>query len=139
MSTHSIGFVQELGWHIDLIVPIPLSKQRNKERGYNQIALVAYPLAMQMGIKYLPQAVIRRKHTLSQVGLNALERRNNVKGAFWANPKMVSNRSVLLMDDVATIGSTLASASQALCEAGATNVYAFTLTRALSHRDLNVI
>ena len=139
LSKHSFGFRNGLGWHFDLMVPILLSRQRNKERGYNQIALVARPLALQLGNKYLPQGLIRRKHTLSQVGLSAQERRDNVEGAFWANPKLVSNKSILIMDDVATTGSTLDSASQALFEAGVTTGYAFTLTRAMAHHSLNVI
>jgi predicted amidophosphoribosyltransferase len=73
------------------------------------------------------------------VGLSALERRNNVEGAFWANLKVFSNKSVLLMDEVATTGSTLDSASQALYEAGVINVYAVTVTSALAHHGLNVI
>jgi ComF family protein len=119
-----------------VVVPIPLSSQRHKERGYNQITLVAYPFSLQMRLRYSSHLLIRKKHTLSQVGLTATERKKkNVEGAFWADAKLSNGKSILLMDDVATTGSTLSAAAAALVEAGATRVYAFTLARALSHSD----
>jgi len=58
-----------------------------------------------------------------------------VEGALWADAKLTNGKSNLLMDDVATTGSTLSAAAAALVEAGATRVYAFPLARALSHSD----
>jgi len=135
LSNHIRHYMRSIDWQIDVVVPIPLSSQRHKERGYNQIALVAYPFSLQMRLGYSSHLLIRKKHTLSQVGLSAVERKKNVEGAFWADAKLTNGKSILLMDDVATTGSTLSAAAAALVEAGATRVHAFTLARALSHSD----
>jgi ComF family protein len=124
---------------IDIVVPVPLSNKRYKERGYNQIALVAHPFSLQMGLVYSSRILIRKKHTLSQVGLSAIERKKNVEGAFWADAQLTTGKSILLMDDVATTGSTLAAAASALVDAGASRVYALTLARALSHHGLETV
>jgi len=121
-----------LGWDIEMIIPVPLSPQRLSERGYNQVALVAHPLAMIKNWKYAPKALKRVKHTRSQVGLNAQERQNNVRNAFHADPRLVNGRKILLIDDVATTGATLLSASESLMDAGAHHVYALTTARAVS-------
>ena len=138
LSEVLVSSIQELRWSVDQIIPIPLSNQRYKERGYNQIAIVAFPLSLQLNINFSSKALLRKKHTRSQVGLSAEERKANVEGAFWADPEKVKEKTVLIMDDVATTGSTLAAASQALVDAGASKVYAFTIARALSHHGLNI-
>ena len=66
------------------------------------------------------------------MGLSAEERQSNVRGAFISDHKIVKDKSVLLMDDVATTGATLAAASQAIIEAGAKQVHALTVAKALS-------
>jgi predicted amidophosphoribosyltransferase len=91
-----------------------------------------------MDLVYLPDALIRKRHTHSQVGLSDMERKQNVEGAFWANPRLISGKSVLLMDDVATTGSTPAAASDSLVASGASKVFAFTLARALAHHGFNI-
>jgi ComF family protein len=130
--------MKSLNWTVDLVVPVPLSRKRYKERGYNQIALVAQPFSHQMGLAYSPKVLVREKHTISQVGLSALERKKNVEGAFWADSNLITGKSILLMDDVATTGSTLAAAASALVASGASRVYALTLARALSHHGLDI-
>lgn len=131
-------YVEALNWDIDMLVPIPLSQQRLSERGYNQVALIAHPLAMIHRWNYAPGALQRIKYTRSQVGLTVEQRQENVNNAFLANPRLVHNKKVLLMDDVATTGATLNSASRALVEAGASNVYALTAARAISQRGLDI-
>ena len=121
-----------LDWEIEMIVPIPLSPLRLEQRGYNQVALIAQPLAMLMNWEYCPKALHRVKNTRSQVGLSPGERRENVQNAFSANPRLIKNRKILLMDDVATTGATLSSASKSLLEAGSCTVYALTAARAVS-------
>jgi ComF family protein len=129
------GFVQSLQWDVDMLVPVPLGKKRLKERGYNQVALVARPLAYELGLQYAPQGLWKSRETRSQVGLNVSQRRKNVSKAYQAERKVVSGRSILLMDDVATTGSTIQSGAEALLSAGAREVYAATIARALSHHD----
>lgn len=137
LSNHLVPFMKTLNWDVDMVVPVPLSNQRYKERGYNQIALVAHPFSLQMRLVYSSKVLARKKHTISQVGLSATERKKNVEGAFWADAKLTTGKSILLMDDVATTGSTIAAAASALTEAGASRVYALTLARALSHHGLD--
>jgi ComF family protein len=128
-----------LGWDIEMIVPIPLSQQRFSERGYNQVALVARPLAMIKNWKYEPKALKRVKHTRSQVGLSTHERQDNVRNAFYADPRIIADKKILLIDDVATTGATLLSASKSLVGAGARDVYALTTARAVSRYGLDIV
>jgi len=132
------SFVRELNWPIDLVVPIPLGKHRLKERGYNQVGMIAKPLAMALNLKYAPGALTRLKETRSQVGLSKVERKENVSYAFQAGAG-VKEKVVLVMDDVSTTGSTLSSSAEALYRSGAKDVYAFTVARALPHHGLRQV
>ena len=126
-----------LQWPVQAIIPVPLGKNRLKERGYNQTALVARPLAHEVGMEYLPQALRKTRETRSQVGLTASQRQENVHNAYQADPEIVKRRSILLMDDVATTGSTISACTESLLSAGAQDVYVLTIARALSHHNLN--
>lgn len=135
LASQMIDFVRGLGWQIDMIVPIPLGIKRQKERGYNQVALVARPLAIALGLEYAPQVLTRRRETRSQVGLSKDARRENVHGVFEAGVH-VNGKTVLVMDDVATTGSTLSAGAEALFSSGAKDVYALTVARALPRHGL---
>ena len=137
LASQMVGFVKSLQWTTDLLIPVPLGKKRLQERGYNQVALVAQPLAYYMGVDYLPQALWKARETRSQVGLNIRQRSENVQHAYLADSRRVQGKSILLMDDVSTTGSTISSCTDALLAAGAREVYAITIARALSHHDLN--
>ena len=137
LALHVSEFVRSLDWKVDLLIPVPLGKKRLKARGYNQVELVAEPLAYEIGWQYAPAALWKSRETRSQVGLSISQRKENVLGAYQADPEIVNCKSVLLMDDVATTGSTIQSCSRALLNAGARDVYALTIARALSHHDLN--
>jgi ComF family protein len=130
-------FVRSLGWPIEIMIPVPLGKKRLKERGYNQVGLVARPLAYQLGWMYAPHGLWKTRETRSQVGLTVLQRRENVQKAYQADPRVVKRRSVLIMDDVATTGSTILSCTDALLCAGAQEVYVLTIARALSRHGLD--
>jgi ComF family protein len=132
-------FLDQLGWQADAVIPIPLSDQRLNERGYNQVDLIAHPLARIFSWQYLPRALSRARHTRSQVGLSSSERRQNVSGAFRAQPRFIREKNILLVDDVATTGATLDSASQALLAGGAKKVYALTFAKALQKHGLDQI
>jgi ComF family protein len=137
LAIQMVDFVRSLQWKVDVVIPAPLGRQRLKERGYNQVALVAKPLAYELGLEYAPKALWKSRETRSQVGLTISQRRENVSQAYQADPSAVKRKSVLLMDDVATTGSTIASSTEALLAAGAHEVFALTIARALSHHDLN--
>ena len=128
------GFVRSRQLDIDTLIPVPLGKKRQKERGYNQVALVARSLAYERGLQYAPHGLWKSCETRSRVGLNISQRRENVSKAYQA--KVKSRKSVLLVDDMATTGSTIQSSAEALISAGARDVCAITIVRALSHHDL---
>ena len=137
LASQMAEFVRSLPWDLDMMVPVPLGKCRLKERGYNQVALVAQPLASYANLLYASEALWKSRDTRSQVGLNISQRRENVQHAYKADPAIVKHKSILLMDDVATTGSTIASCTEALLSAEARDVYAITIARALSHHSLN--
>jgi competence protein ComFC len=128
-----------LDWPVDFILPVPIGRKRLRERGYNQVALIARPLSLACGLDYRPGALKRKRETVSQVGLSAVERRENMRDAFFADPRFVRGKIILVVDDVATTGSTLISCSEALLQAGASDVYALTVARVLPHHGLHMI
>ena len=130
------ALLKDLAWPADVVVPVPLARRRLRYRGYNQADLIGWPLAVTLGLEYMPNSLCRARDTRSQVGLTMQERRENVRGAFSANGAQVRGRTVLLVDDVATTTSTLSSAAAALLTAGAYRVYAVTAARALPEHGL---
>lgn len=123
------AMVAAAGWLPDLVMPVPLSRQRMAERGYNQAAVLARPLAARLDISYHPFGIERIRDTASQVGLSGEARRRNVSGAFKAVHEIVGGQRVLLIDDVMTTGSTLEACAGALSDAGTAAVYCLTLAR----------
>ncbi|MBU0493967.1 MAG: ComF family protein [Chloroflexi bacterium] len=116
----------------DLLIPVPLHARRQRERGYNQAALLAQAVGQLTGMPVYPAALVRQRATQSQVQLNAQERQGNVRGAFSvapAAPAQLSGRTVVLVDDVCTTGATLDACATVLRQAGATSVWALTLGR----------
>ncbi len=139
LAVGMLAYVDTLKWDIDIVVPVPLGKKRFKERGYNQVSLIARPMALAKGWKYLPRSLQRQKETRSQVGLSVNERKENVHDAFIANEREVAGKSVLVLDDVSTTGATLNSCAQALARSGARQVYALTIARALPRHGLETV
>lgn len=123
------ALVAEASWTADVVMPVPLSPGRIAERGYNQAACIAKPLAARLGIRYHPFGIERTRDTPSQVGLSGEARRRNVARAFKALPEVVAGKVVLIVDDVMTTGSTMEACAQALLDAGAKGVYCLTLGR----------
>jgi ComF family protein len=119
------------GVDAEVVVPIPLSRQRRLERGFNQVDLFARPLALMLHLDFQSRGLKRVKETDSQVGLSQDERWMNMKNAFVANANEVAGKNILLLDDVMTTGATLAFASDALISAGAKEVYAIIVARAV--------
>jgi ComF family protein len=107
-------------------LPVPLHPDRIKERGYNQSELLAAGLCERTGLPLRVDLMQRTRSTRSQVGLNVVERRDNVAGAFVASPAC-AGRNLLLIDDVYTTGATLTACAQAARAAGALLVCGLTL------------
>jgi ComF family protein len=117
-------------WSIDLVIGVPLDHYRYKERGYNQSVYLSRPLAHLGGLPHSVKAIKRIRQTRSQVGLSSGERLINVDGAFLADRKIVSRKTILIIDDVITTGATINACTSALLSANAYRVYGITLARA---------
>jgi len=115
---------------VDVVVPVPLHAARLRERGYNQAALLARELAQQAGLPIDEETLVRKRATAPQVELNAKQRKENVRDAFYCSGNALAGKRVLLIDDVCTTGATLEACAVALCENGARSVQALTLARA---------
>ena len=124
-------------WNIlfDFITPVPLSSSREKQRGYNQSALMAKPISVNLSKPYFPKAIKRIRNTVSQINLNAIQRKNNLKNAFFADHEICRNKSILLLDDITTTGTTINECAKALKQAGAKSVYCITLARTFSFNN----
>lgn len=112
------------GWNTPLLIPIPASGKRLKERGYNQAERIAESLLpfLEGSILYAPEA-LRRNERESQVRIERKEREKNIAGAFFVpDAGAVSGKQILLIDDVVESGATLKDARRALRAAGASEV-----------------
>jgi len=121
----------ELARDADMVVAVPLHRQRYYRRRYNQSAELARNFAGLTGVEHVTGALVRVLATRQQVGLNARQRRENVRGAFRGFSGRVGGRRVLLVDDVFTTGSTVSAAAGALLLAGAVHVDVLTFARVL--------
>jgi ComF family protein len=106
-----------------------------KERGYNQASLLARPFAYAIQKPFRPNIIVKSRETRTQVGLSAMERKQNVEGAFSCRSTLVKSKAILIIDDVTTTGSTISACAQAFHKAGASAVYGLTLTRAVLQAD----
>ena len=115
---------------VQVVVPVPLHWRRRWWRGYNQAAAVARELASALGVAFEPWWLRRVKPTSQQVQPSRTARQENMKGAFRAKHRAsLAGRTVLLVDDVMTTGSTASEAARALKAAGAGTVVALVLAR----------
>jgi ComF family protein len=105
-----------------IIVPVPLHRGRLWWRGFNQSAIVGREIARRTGIAHAPLALWRTKRTPPLRGMSRNQRRRAVQNVFAARPEEVEGKSVILIDDVLTTGSTAESCARALQKAGAVRV-----------------
>jgi ComF family protein len=113
---------------VKAVVPVPLARARERERGYNQAALLAERIADGWGVPLRARWLVRLRDTPAQSALTAEERRANVRHAFGASPA-VRGEHVVLVDDVLTTGATAAECSRVLRAAGAATVGVLTVAR----------
>lgn len=111
----------------DFIVPVPMHKRRERKRGYNQAELLARAIGKEMDIPVLPHAVIRKRKTRPMKYLSAKQRQLNLKRAFIIGENDVKLKTIILIDDIYTTGSTIDRVSAVLKYAGAKKIYFLTL------------
>lgn len=100
---------------VDLLVPVPLSPRRLRQRGYNQSESLALGVSQATGIPVCRQALCRRHFRQSQTRLSRRERQENVSGMFYvSHPERLCDRHIMLIDDVCTTGATLTACCDAL-------------------------
>jgi ComF family protein len=120
-------------WRGDVVVAVPLHRDRRRERGYNQAELIARPLAERLGIRFDSQILVRTKPRPPQLVLSRTEHWRSVRGAFATRPAAkVDNLRALLVDDVLTTGATLDAGARVLKKAGAASVLGLTVGRVRS-------
>jgi ComF family protein len=118
----------------DRVVPVPLHPRRLWERGFNQAALLAAPLAQALEATLDTRSLVRRRPTAPQAGLGRRARRLNVRGAFAVRPparEHLEGARILLVDDVVTTAETVGACARVLRRAGASEVAVAAVARAM--------
>lgn len=115
-----------------LVMPVPLHPERERERGFNQAALLGRAVAGRCGLRLDEFSLTRVAHSeRHRAGMDARARRESVEDAFaMVRPRLVEGESVLLIDDVFTTGATVSACARVLLDAGARKVFVLTVARA---------
>ncbi len=115
-----------------LIIPIPLHKARERSRNFNQAALLAEKISETVHVPVASNILLRIKNTAPQSSLKiASDKEKNISGCFAvAEPHLVAGKSIVVLDDITTSGSTLREAAKTLKAAGAKNIVALVVAKA---------
>lgn len=116
----------------DIIIPVPIHKNRLKSRGYNQSELIAKDIAKRCGKDYCKDVLIKKNNIVAQSSLDdRLDRIRNIKNAFVCgkNAELVKGKKVAIFDDVFTTGATVNECAKVLKENGASFVGVFTIAK----------
>ena len=127
---------KELLSDCDIIIPVPLHKNRFEERGYNQSEIIADRLAKVLKKQVNTSSLFRIRDTVHQSSLTGYDRIKNVKDAFLAQGNSVCGKKVLLVDDIYTMGETANQCARALKNVGAEKVTVFALCKAIEKSSL---
>ncbi len=111
----------------DVLIPIPLHPARKRKRGYNQALLLANAISRYTGVPVCDKILLRVKNTVPLKQLNPKERQNNLKKAFQLRGNDVKLKTIILIDDIYTTGSTMDEAALVLLKEGAEQIYFITL------------
>ena len=125
MAEYGRSYIQR--WKPEAIVPVPITARKQKIRGFNQSEYLAEGIGEIYKIPVLSQAVVRLEERKAQKELSAKERRRNLKHAFQIGKNFKAFKTVLLVDDVYTTGSTVDAVAEVLKENGVERIYFLTL------------
>ena len=126
----SYNELKDLVGNFDMIIPIPLHKDKQKKRGFNQAELLANEIALLADVKVEKDLVKRVKNTTTQTELSREGRRANLENAFELIDKSkVKGKNVLIIDDILTTGATTESLSKLLKNAKAKHICVLTFAR----------
>lgn len=114
----------------DIILPVPIHKKRKAKRGYNQSELIAKEIAKKLNIEYCNKSLIKSTNNVPQSTLTQYERQKNVLGIYEViNSQKIENKSILLIDDIYTTGSTVNECSRVLKQNGAKLIEVLTIAK----------
>lgn len=113
---------------VETIIPVPLHPAKQRKRGFNQAELLARGLGREMDLPVCTDAVFRIRNTKPQKELGGRERQDNLKGAFAVSGRWKAPKTVLLVDDIYTTGSTIHRIAKLLKKAGVQKVYFLTIS-----------
>lgn len=114
----------------DIILPVPISKKRYKERGYNQTELITSEIGKLTELQLVTNCLYKQKNNVPQSTLNKEDRINNVKNAYIIkNPRIIKDKSIIIFDDIYTTGSTVNECSKILKQNGAKEILVMTIAK----------
>lgn len=114
----------------DIIIPVPISKKRSKERGYNQSYLIAKELSQKLNIELVNNCLVKSKNIIEQSKLNKEERIKNIQGVYTLiNPMKIEGQKILLIDDIFTTGSTVNECCKTLHKTNIKEVSVLTIAK----------
>lgn len=114
----------------DTIIPVPISKKRQKERGYNQSELIAKEIAKKIKLEYRNNCLIKTKNIIEQSKLNKEDREKNIQGVYrLENGQSLKNKKILLIDDIYTTGSTVNECSKIIRKANPRRICVLTIAK----------
>ncbi len=124
--------LKDWGIEVDVIIPVPTTKTRLKERGYNQAELISEELAKLAGVPVLAKAVTKKDEVQKQKGLTFRERQENIKGAFSLDRRCILNfKNILIVDDIFTTGATANELSKEIRKGSPARIYVLTAGKRL--------
>ena len=114
----------------DIILPVPISKKRYKQRGYNQTELIAREIRKKTDIELVTNCLYKEKNNVPQCTLNKEDRIENVKNAYIIkNSKIIKDKRVIIFDDIYTTGSTVNECSKLLKQNNVKEILVMTIAK----------
>ncbi|OGO17420.1 MAG: hypothetical protein A2Z02_05150 [Chloroflexi bacterium RBG_16_48_7] len=130
IADYLVQYLRENPMSGDALVPVPIHKNRIKQRGYNQSVLIAERLGKMLDLPVITTVLVRNRDSLPQArSTNVEQRKRNVLGAFSCNDDPIAYKDIILIDDVCTSGATLEACAVALKNSGFNSVWGLTVAR----------